>query len=304
MASLIFKALPLERRMQKLNFTVGPRRNLELMHVLWKIITHSTIQFGFLFGVFILAGTILTLISRWTNNAFRQFLFPNFGIYAFGFIGVPVHEFAHALFCKIFLHQIRDVKWFDPSAAGGAHGAVTHEYNPWNIYHRIGHFFIGLGPVLIAPFVLGGLCYFLVPDAKHLLHNSPVQTAQLQPWLHGFVTTLTSMKALKSIGFWIFVYLGMCISSQMELSLEDLKQARSGLPAIALVLFVINTIAWLFSFSWHERFVHLGSQAWTMGLALYGITAFLAIANLLICTLLFTTINRVCGREGVNPFRG
>jgi hypothetical protein len=40
-----------------------------------------------------------------------------------------------------------------------------------------------------------------------------------------------------------------------------------------------------------------------MGLALYGITMILAIANLILCTFLFSVVNRVCGREGVNPFR-
>ncbi|MEK7356445.1 MAG: hypothetical protein AAB250_08345, partial [Bdellovibrionota bacterium] len=66
-------------------------------------VKNTFIQFFLIFGVVGIAGFALTLLSRWTNNVFRQFAWPELGTYLFGWIGVPVHEFCHAFFCAVFL---------------------------------------------------------------------------------------------------------------------------------------------------------------------------------------------------------
>ena len=93
----------------------------KIFRILLHVLSQSAFQFFSIFGLVILGGVALTFLSRLTNNTFRQFLFPNFGMYVFGWIGVPVHEFCHAFFCKLFLHDVKDVKWFDPEGKGGAH---------------------------------------------------------------------------------------------------------------------------------------------------------------------------------------
>ncbi|MES2855823.1 MAG: hypothetical protein V4692_08165, partial [Bdellovibrionota bacterium] len=136
------------------------------MSGLFTAITNSLLQFIFIFGCFLAGACVLTLLSRWTGNAIRQSRFPQSGTYIFGWIGVPVHELSHAVFCKIFFHKVTDVKWFDPKGKDGAQGSVTHTYHPWNLYHRVGHFFIGLGPALLCPVVLGLLYWALVPGSS------------------------------------------------------------------------------------------------------------------------------------------
>ncbi|HVK62233.1 MAG TPA: hypothetical protein VM432_11810, partial [Bdellovibrionales bacterium] len=138
----------------------------ESMSGLFTALADSLIQFLYVFGSFLAGAAVLTLLSRWTNNAFLQSRFPKAGTYVFGWIGVPIHEFSHAIFCRLFLHKVTKIKWFDPKGKNGAHGSVTHTYQPWNLYHRVGHFFIGLGPALLCPFFLGLLYWTLVPGSQ------------------------------------------------------------------------------------------------------------------------------------------
>lgn len=262
------------------------------------VLKNTLIQFGLLFGVVGLAGLALTLLSRWTNNLFRQFAWPQAGTYLFGWIGVPVHEFCHAFFCAIFLHEIKTVKWFDPKGKSGAHGAVTHTYHPWNLYHRVGHFFIGLGPILLAPVLLALVAFLLVPEARTaLLH--PAQSASWWSTL----APLVSKSNLTSFGFWVFVYLAMCVSSQIELSTEDLKQAATGVLPVVFVLGFANLAAWSFDLHWHGRVVAFATRLATLTSGLYAFAALISALNLAICWIVIGVLNKLTGREVANPFR-
>lgn len=255
------------------------------------VLKNTALQFTALFGVVGLAGLALTLLSRWTNDLFRRFAWPELGTYLFGWIGVPVHEFCHAFFCAVFLHKIEKVKWFDPKGKGGAHGAVTHSYHTWNPYHRIGHFFIGLGPVLLAPVLLAAIALVLVPEARSaLLH--PANDARWWTTL----APLVSKSNLTSWGFWVFVYLAMCVSSQIELSREDLKQAATGLVPVLLVLFTVNLAAWSFGFAWHGRVMSIAVKIATMSSGLYAFAALLSALNLAICYVALGVMSKALGR--------
>lgn len=262
------------------------------------VLKNTLIQFLLLFGVVGLAGLALTLLSRWTNNVFRQFAWPETGTYLFGWIGVPVHEFCHAFFCTVFLHEIQSVKWYDPKGKGGAQGAVTHTYHPWNLYHRVGHFFIGLGPILLAPVLLAFVAFFLIPDARAALFH-PAQSAS---WWSTLPPLLTKSN-FTSFGFWIFVYLAMCVSSQIELSNEDLKQAATGVLPVLFVLGLVNLAAWAFGFSWHGRVVSIATRMATLSSGLYAFAALLSACNLAFCYVVLGSVNKLTGRAFVNPFR-
>jgi hypothetical protein len=246
------------------------------------LLKNTVCQFGFFFGILIAGGGLLTLISRSTNQAFQQSRFPNFGLYFFGFIGVPVHEFCHALFCKLFFHEVKKVKWFDPKAKGGANGYVMHSFNPWNPYHRIGHFFIGMGPVLLAPLILGGLFYFLVPSGRGLFHADFLSTGTIKPMTLGLLHAIFRRSTFSSPGFYVFLYLSLCITSQMELSKEDMKQAVLGIVPLVVLLALINAAAWIFHFSWHYRAVQYGTLGLTAGACVFTFAALLSTANLVL----------------------
>lgn len=271
-----------------------------IQHSLFTSVQHSLIQFSLFFGAFLIGGLVLTFLSRWTNNAFQQFLFPSFGMYAFGIVGVPIHEFCHAFFCKVFLHEVKTVKWWDPKAKGGAHGAVTHYYNPYNPYHRVGHFFIGLGPVILAPVFLALCFYFLVPGAKGFAAFTAVSPTVLT---RGFFSALFAKSNFNSFGFYLFLYLAIAISSQMELSREDLMQAKNGLLPILLILFLLNLGAHVFKANWHGLALQMGWRALVLCSCVFAFAALLALFNLALCSVLLNLVHKVCGRNTINPFR-
>jgi MFS family permease len=244
-------------------------------------------------------GLILSMISRWTSNSFQQFLFPRFGLYLFGLIGIPIHEFCHALFAKLFLHDVKSIKWFDPQGKGGSFGCVVHYYNEKNPYHRIGLFFIGMGPVLLAPLILLAIFHFLVPSADGFTFHFSQPTLLAE----NFAKSLLASQNWSSIGFYLFLYFAVCLTSQMELSPDDLKIARSGWLPFLLVLLFVNAAAYLGNFDLHSKLI----KAFHSGLTLWGacflVAIFISVLNLAICVLLLNLINRLCGRELINPFR-
>ena len=265
----------------------------------WMILKNTAFQFAFLFGAGLLAGLVLTFLSRAMNNIFRQFRWPQVGIYLFGWIGVPVHEFCHAFFCRVFFHKIQSIKWFDPKAAGGTQGSVTHSYEPWNLYHRIGHFFIGLGPVLLAPALISGLFFICVPSARSFwpaLMNGGVHGA------YAFAKAQMGLNTLRSVGFWIFVYVSFAIASQIELSKADLKQAVTGIVPVALVLLFLNFGAWAFDLHWHAKVVNVGHTVTAAVSGIYAFASIVATAAFISCALVFGLVNFLVGRGFINPF--
>lgn len=271
------------------------------MHTVLMIAKHVFIEFWALFGVFLFGGALLTYLARWTNNAFEQFLFPRLGFYLFGFIGVPVHEFSHAFFAKVFFHDVSEVKWFDPKAKGGNHGSVTHHYNPWNLYHRVGHFFIGLGPTILGPMVLALAFYLLVPSGRFLFHP-PEPAFHIGPLIGDLMRVLASRATLTSPGFYLFAYLAVCVSSQIELSPEDLKQVAIGIFPLLLVLVLANVLSWALSAAWHAHALSLGARLLGVMAGLFAFSALLSALNLAFFTCLFGLIHLVTGRPGINPF--
>jgi len=271
------------------------------MHTIWMIAQHAFVEFWALFGIFLAGGALLTYLARWTNNAFEQFVFPRLGFYLFGFIGVPVHELSHAFFAKIFFHEVSEVKWFDPKGKGGNHGSVTHHYNPWNLYHRVGHFFIGLGPTILGPAILAGAFYLLIPEGRFLFH-APEPAFRIGPLIGELARVLSSRATLASPGFYVFGYLAVCISSQIELSPEDLKQVAIGVFPLLFALVLANILAWALGAAWHSHALAVGARLLGMMAGLFACAAFLSAVNLALFTGLLGLVHLLTGRPGINPF--
>lgn len=264
------------------------------------IIKNSALQFVGLFGVLFLSGMVLTWISRWTNNTFRQFVLPKFGLYIFGVIGVPLHEFCHALFAKIFFHQIGSIKWFDPTGKGGSYGVVVHHYNDRNIYHRVGLFFIGMGPVLLAPVFLFLMYSLLIPNPVPF----SVHLSDLGYLANGFSKSLLGAGNWSSVGFYAFLYLAVCLTSQMELSSEDLKVARGGVLPILLMILLLNMLSYVFNLNLHAKFTAFFNAGLMWWGAFLAVAVFISLLNLVLCVVLLNLLNKLCGREAINPFQG
>ncbi|MBI9069866.1 MAG: hypothetical protein JEZ09_21415 [Salinivirgaceae bacterium] len=211
------------------------------------------------FGIFFFFGLLLYVFARFTRITFVKSIGQKFDIYFTGWIGTPIHEIGHAIFCVFFGHKILEIKLFSPNAKDGSLGYVNHSYKTNNIWHKIGNFFIGLGPILFGSFIIFLLIKFLIPD-NHLLlsmmDNQAVDLSSFKGLVQQFNILIASAKStinflfteknIQSWEFWLFLYLALCISSHMELSPPDIKGLGSGLLTIIVLLIVINSICVFF----------------------------------------------------------
>ena len=105
-------------------------------------------QMATLFLGFFIFGLLIHFVSQLMFKSL-VIAFGRFGAYFVAWLGTPVHELGHALFCLIFFHRIETIKFFEPDPVTGTLGYVTHTWsrkNPWQV---LGNFFIGVGPVLL-----------------------------------------------------------------------------------------------------------------------------------------------------------
>lgn len=157
--------------------------------------------------------------------------------------GVMIHELSHAAFCIIFRHQIVEMKLFDPQADGTL-GYVNHAYNKHNIYHRIGNFFIGTGPIWGGCLVLMVISRMLLPDC---MRGGDSFAEYCQAFIAGALTPDFWMRWQS----WLWIYLTLTIASHITLSLPDLQGAADGLIVIIAAV-ILGNILLGWSGNWAE----------------------------------------------------
>lgn len=219
--------------------------------VLLLTFNHLIILFGFIF----IAGLILYFLSRITRRVISGTGIPRAELIT-AWIGTPVHELGHALFCIIFGHKITEIKLFSPDSSDGTLGYVRHSYNKKNIYHLTGNFFIGIGPVISGTAAIYFLMLILLPNHNQIV-NQITDSAGFNFSIGSIKENITSSykllimifdpKNFREWEFWVFIYLTLSIATHIELSPADLKGMWSGLIVIILLLIFINILAVIFS---------------------------------------------------------
>ncbi len=205
----------------------------------------------FFFGVFF--SVIERINSRAINNVFGRT-----GLIITGVIGTVVHEFSHMLFCVIFGHQIVDFSLFRPikSKYDGIMGYVNHRCNINNPYQRIGNFFIGIAPIIFGTLTMIISMWILMPSefeiVKDTFNKNMVYMSNINNIVDSFniyvnlvfaiISVLNPFKASNIIAYIIVVYIIYSITTHMDLSVEDLKNSRSGFLLFFLLVFLINFV--------------------------------------------------------------
>lgn len=220
------------------------------------VLVSSGLQIAYIFCPFLLFGLALYLLAKLTKNTFIKTIGLKADIFFTGWIGTPVHELGHAFFCLVFFHKIEEIQLFKPDTKNGTLGYVNHTYNKRNIFHLLGNFFIGIGPLLSGSFVMLLLLFFLFPDTGiYSLLSGDV--TRLSPGLPGieiwfqsvarfafdFFVAVFNFEHLKSWQFWVFLYTSMAVASHMELSISDLKGTFSGFLMIIVIILIVNSIS-------------------------------------------------------------
>lgn len=146
--------------------------------------------------------------------------------------GVMVHELSHAAFCLLFGHTITDMRVFSPDADGTL-GYVTHRYNPRNLYHQIGNFFIGTGPIWGGACVLWLVSSLLLPDQITAGDKSlPLQMLE-------FMKMFFTLDFWGSWQSWLWLYLAFTITLHITLSGADLKGTLLGGCFLVFTIFAM-----------------------------------------------------------------
>ncbi len=214
-------------------------------------------QIIYLFGGMFLFGLVIHFISHATFTTLAR-AFGNKGTYAVAWLGTPIHELGHAFFCVVFAHRINRIEFFKPDPATGTLGYVSHSWNRSNPYQVLGNLFIGIGPIIIGSALLLGLFYLFIPNAnlawdEILASAATVNGAQpagsylliLGNSLLTMVRLLFTAENLTSWQFWVFIYLAVCIASNVRLSFSDIKGSLPGLAIIVIVFLIINLVVGL-----------------------------------------------------------
>lgn len=206
-------------------------------------------------------GLLLYILARGARSLFVNAGAESVDIYLTGWIGVPLHELGHALFCVIFNHKITDIQLFKPDKNDGTLGYVTHSYNPKNWYQAVGNFFIGCGPIILGALMLYFITVLFFSDTFVLQKMSLIPQKNISfvsffttIWhflQQAFVSFLQFFKQqnFSSWQFWVYMYLSLAISSHMELSLPDIRTMLRGLLVLCAILLLSALVAEVFDFS-------------------------------------------------------
>ena len=208
----------------------------------------------FTVGLVIAAGLLLWLLNRafyklCGSKARKICIFT-------GAIGTPIHEIGHAFFCLIFGHKILEIKLFQPNSTDGTLGFVRHSFNKRNVYHQIGRFFIGTGPILLGSAVMIGLSFLFAREMTrdmfgtvNLLQSIDASNFFSALWqtMGAIFLLFFSLSSIANPWWWIFIILALFITLHMSLSPADIKGGLWGLLAIAIIMFIVNLTVGLIS---------------------------------------------------------
>ena len=203
-----------------------------------------------LYSYFVYVGLILLLgfIIGLLNKLFYFFLgSKKIIVYLTGVIGTPIHELGHMIFCPIFGHKIDEFKLFQIGKS--ELGYVNHSYNPKNIYHIIGNFFISIGPIILGTSIVIMLYYLLANEAFTYYLNDSINlinnNGNIFLLAQSFILSIINTNSFIDYRFWIFVLLAFQIVLHMKLSKADIKASIGGFILVSIACIIANAILYL-----------------------------------------------------------
>ena len=293
----------------------------DIIYFIVIIFSKTFIDLFRLFGNIIIFGFILYLLSSMTRRIFAKTLGAKTELYITGWIGTPIHELSHALFCIIFNHKISDIKLF--TTKSDTIGYVLHSYDSRSWYQQIGNFFIGVGPIIMGTLIVYFLFLLLAPELKENIFSVKIdydKSAGILNMIYSgisniFISILNIFaniiknimvsQSYKNIGFWIFIYLSISIASHMELSPADISHAWKGMLVIFAVSLILNTLLFIikiiFNFKTPEYLLLFVDKTLNIYSSLLIFSCIISLFNFLISYIILTPINFIKNRKLINP---
>ena len=259
------------------------------------VFLNTFIQILYFIGSIYLFGF---LISR-LRNKFHSIV-SNEGICrAISIIGTPVHELSHALMCVIFGHKILEIKLFQYKDDDERLGYVSHSYNPKNIYHLVGNYFIGVAPIIVGSLVVCLFMRLLLPGAFTEISQHISNIVTTSEYGFSFSIFLSVFKVIKALftnitsffGWLVFILLFTSISMHMSLSKQDIKGSLIALPILSGVIFLANVIVRIISKKAYEGFTDFMHTAGAYLISILMLSLIFALIIVLITKLISFLIN-------------
>ena len=263
-------------------------------------------------GVFIF-GLLIHFISQLTFKSLER-SFGSRGVYFVAWLGTPIHEMGHALFCIILLHRIVDIKFFKPDPLTGTLGYVSHTWNKANPWAVLGNFFIGIGPVLLGCAVLFATFYFLIPDSSRVWDSIIFKVNEIgesnsigSNWAAFQGSSLALVKLIFTIPnltgwqFWVFVYLSICVASNIRLSPSDIKGSLSGMGCIILIFLLINFLGLITGFG-SEKFFPFTASSLGVVYSLFILALIMVLMGFIVIYAVSAAWFRLKYKTLLNPF--
>ena len=294
----------------------------DIIYFIVIIFSKTFIDLFRLFGNIIIFGFILYLLSSMTRRIFAKTLGAKTELYITGWIGTPIHELSHALFCIIFNHKISDIKLF--TTKSDTIGYVLHSYDSRSWYQQIGNFFIGVGPIIMGTLIVYFLFLLLAPELKENIFSVKIdydKSAGILNMIYSgisniFISILNIFsniiknilvsQSYKNIGFWIFIYLSISIASHMELSPADISHAWKGMLVIFAVSLIFNTLLFIikiiFNLEIPEYLLLFVDKTLNIYSSLLIFSCIISLFNFLISYVILIPINFIKNRKLINPF--
>ena len=269
-----------------------------------EILSNFLLQIVFTIGIVVIFGLIIAFARR----MFCRIIGPAGPriLLLTGIVGTPIHELSHALMCIIFGHRITEMKLYQPNSDDGVLGYVAHTYNPRNIYHQIGNFFIGVAPIIGGSGVLLLLMNFMLPDMfvdvldqLSLLENITTDFGTIAAvFFDVFLAIIGIVFDFSYAGafiWWAFIILALMISSHMEVSSADIKSGIGGFIYIALLLLAADAILYFIDVSILEEVTSAMTGFSAVIIGFLGISAIFSVA-LIAIALVVRIISKLLGR--------
>ena len=263
-------------------------------------------------GVFIF-GLLIHFISQLTFKSLER-SFGSKGVYFVAWLGTPIHELGHALFCIIFLHRIVEIRFFKPDPLTGTLGYVSHTWSKTNPWAVLGNFFIGIGPVILGCAVLFTTFYFLIPNSSQVWDSIIFEVSEIgegqsmgsywavfQSSSLSLVKIIFTFSNLASWQFWVFIYLSICVASNIRLSLSDIKGSLSGLGCIVLIFLLINFLGLITGFG-SEKFFPFTASSLGVVYSLFILALIMVLMGFIVIYSVSAAFFRLRYQATLNPF--
>ncbi len=216
------------------------------MNLLWFYVTNvfNTV------GVLILCGLVVTVLQHLfvfligNSLGYRAILWT-------AIIGTPIHELGHAAMCLLFGHRIEEISIYNQNPQNGMLGFVRHSFSKKNLYHQLGNFFIGLGPIFSGVIVITAILFLCFQSAISVFFEQAFATVEaggnvfdLFPNAFTFVDSL-----IHGEGNWFVHLLGflliLSVMLHVNLSAADIRNSLFGFFLFSVLTFVFSVVIFI-----------------------------------------------------------